>query len=189
MADYFSNHYVNTADATRQTNPATTATGAAVDVAHRVAPGLGHGRRRTKIAHFQGILLQGTSDTVRLMTFKSSDRLFNLFWTSDDAGLTGDVNIGIALSGLRHNGDVVDDNLFSTVALDVNAAAIDRVDQFVNGALGAEHRGLQMWELLAIGGGTDTEDPQTQYDLIITCTEDFETATDIVVEAHYTAGD
>lgn len=189
MADYFSNHFVNTANATRATNPSTTTTGASVDVAHRVPPGLGHGRRRTKIAHFQGLLLASTTDTVRLMTFKSSDRLFNLFWTSDDAGTTGDVDIGIALSGLRHDGAVQDDDLFSTTALDVNAAAIDRVDQFVNGALAAEHRGYQMWELLAIGAGSDTEDPHTQYDLIITCTEDFTATTDIVVEAHYTAGD
>jgi hypothetical protein len=188
MADYFSNHFANQADATRETNAAVSVT--AIETDYRIPAGRSHGRLRTKIAHAQLQMLNSSADTLRMMTFKSNDRLFQLFITSDDVGTTGDIDIGLALAGNRHDGAVVDDDLFSTTALDVNAAALDRVDQFDNGALANIHRGFMMWELLAIGGGTDVVDPHVQYDLILTCTEDFtEALSDIVFEAVYTAGD
>jgi hypothetical protein len=186
MADYYSNHFANQADATRETNAAVAAT--AIELDYRPPSGLAHSRLRTKICHSQVTLLLASADTLRLMTFKSNDRIHQLFLTSDDAGATGDIDLGIYLAGNRHDGAVVDVDLFGADT-DVNAAAISRVDQFDAGALSDIHRGFMLWELAAIGDATYTADPQTQFDLVITVTELFAAATDIVVEAVYTAGD
>ena len=187
MVDFFSNHFSDQSDATRQTNAAS-AVITVPDVHHKIPPGMGHGRLRVKIAHSEVLLLVATADTLRVMTFKSNDRLHALFLTIDDAGATGDIDMGLALSGPRNDGAVQDVNLFGT-ATDVNAAALDRVDQFAAGDLAAENRGFMMWELLAIGAGTDVVDPHVQYDLIITASELMVTLSDLVIEAHYTSGD
>ena len=185
MATYFSDHYVDATDATRISNPATDQS--SLDTAYRAPAGIAHARLRKKRAACSTLAL--TTDEVRVMTFKSNDRLFDLTVSGDGGSTAGAINLGLYLTGNRHDGAVVDVDLFASAL--TTSSAIARVDHFEESATLSElNRGWQMWEIAAVGAGTDTEDPQTQYDLVFVPSTSFTVANTVLVfEALYTAGD
>lgn len=100
----------------------------------------------------------------RLMTFKSSDRISEL-WVCASGGTAIAGNIGLYLSGSAHDGADADQNLFcDAFAL---AGTVARADRFIEGggATVDTDRGQAIWELLGL-----SSDPGVEYDLAITCT-------------------
>lgn len=160
-----------------------------LDRTKRVAVGIGHGRLRYKRARVTIGTAAGIGDQIRLMQFRSSDRIIQVFMTSDGGGDAGAVDIGIYKTGAAHDGAVIDADLFgSAVAVD---AAVARVDQFKESAiLGDVDRGKTLWELADIGAGTYTVDPMEDWDLVATVTTAVTVALNTTVwEVIYTAGD
>lgn len=153
-----------------------------------------HGRLRKKTAR---ILIpagtdMGDDDIIRVMDFKSSDRIFDLLVSMDaDFGATTTFNIGLYVKGSLDDGAVIDEDLFGS-AIDWSGA-IARVDYFKESAtLTDMDRGKPLWFLADKGGGTYTQDPQQVWTLVFQTTQDISAvaaAVEILVEVNYLAGD
>ena len=130
-------------------------------------------------------------DAVRFLDLKSSDRLVELYFSQDaNQGATATYNFGLWLKGAADDGALVDEDLFGA-GTDL-AGAIARTDYFTGGALDNWDRGKTLWELAAIGDGSDTVDPQTTYTIGMQATANITVVDDPVetlVEAYYIAGD
>lgn len=151
-------------------------------VAKITEAGLKHGRRRRSRMFFKGMPL--TTEVVRLGKFRSSDRIWHVYTSSDGGASAGTADIGIYLAGSNHDGAVVDADRFGS-AVDLSVA-LDMVDQFVESTnLTALDRGKRLWELLGLSA-----DSQTEYELCLTVVTSFATAdTNILVTVDYLAGD
>ena len=154
-------------------------------VANKINPvGEAGGRLRYKRMYINTDQVFATDEVIRMGTFKSSDRIFELTISCPDMGTTGDFDIGLYLTGTAHDGVVVDDNLFCD-ALDVNAAALSRVEAFTEAALDDFDRGKMIWQLLGLAS-----DPGTFYDLTISAVEaTTNTSAEVLLECFYNAGD
>jgi hypothetical protein len=152
-----------------------------------VSVGVKHGRIRYNRSMITGLCL--SAEVLRFFSMKSSDRLLELMISSDGGSTAGACDFGIYLSGNAHDGAVQDVDLFASAQ--AISTAIARTDIFNESAvLQHEDRGKTLWELLAVGAGTDTVDPQVFYDICGTVTTTFTDAVSILVlEAYYTAGD
>ena len=148
------------------------------------AVGASNGRLRYKRMYIKTDQVFAINEVIRMGTFKSNDRIFELLLSCPDMGDAGDFNIGLYKRGLAHDGDVVDKDLFCA-AIDVNASASSRVEAFTQAALDNFDLGKTLWELLGL-----SEDPQIEYDLCIEVAE-ATTSTDaeVLIEAYYNAGD
>jgi hypothetical protein len=128
-----------------------------------------------------------------MMTFKSGDRLLEMWLASDGTSAAGAVDVGLSLTGSNHDGALVDVDLFGTAI--VTSTAMERSEALVEAALAKattvkSGRGLPLWEAAAIGAGSDTSDPGVQYDILLTPTTSFTSADSIItLEAYYTSGD
>jgi len=183
MATRYSDHFSTSGD-----------DGDSLDMQVRAAAGISHGRVRYKRARAGGLFL--TTDTVRMMTFKSSDRLLELWLTTDGGSTAGAVNVGLNLSGSNHDGAVIDANLFATTlttsTITTRTNILGEAGSALIAVAGEEAiEGQTLWEIAAAhGGGSDTSDPMTQYDIVITPSTSFTVADSIVtMEAYYTSGD
>ncbi len=151
--------------------------------------GVGHGRLRYKRA-FIAVNNPDSNDELRMMTFHSGDRVSHLT-ISHDGGLTTatNVDIGIYLSnGTAHDGALVDVDLFDSAA-DMSTAALDRDEAYTAGALTGLDRGRPLWEAMQTGDGTDTVDPNVEYDICVTFTTNPTGTLNLVMEAYYHSGD
>lgn len=179
MSDYFSD---NLADSSANTT---------LVQGYKAHVGIKHARTRTSIARATTADSTGfqTTDVVRMITLKSSDRLLALEFGADGTtGNAAEVDIGIYLTGAAHAGAVDDANLFDDAA-DV-ATLSDLHDVFDLGALAGTDRGKTMWELVTIGGGTNyTSDPNIEFDICLTPGTNFDNDTECVLKAVYTSGD
>lgn len=149
---------------------------------------INHGRTRTSIARCTSLAL--TSDTVRMISLRSSDRLLELFLATDGACGAGAVDVGIFLAGESHDGASDDPDLFASAM--VVSTETDLVDAFVESTtLDGVDRGRTMWEIVTLGGGTNyTENPGINFDIVLTPTTSLTTtATELVMKAVYLAGD
>ncbi len=187
MADFYSNHYGPEVGAT---NHFTTLNA----VQTLVSPGLKHSRLRRSAAQMTVPSGQDLADddVIRLLDLKSSDRLIQLLFSMDaNWGATTTFNVGLYLKGDLNAGAVVDEDLFGTA--ENWAGAIARVDSFKEaGTLDDWDRGKQMWELAAIGAGSDTVDPQVVYTVALTCSQNIDAtaaAVEFLCEAYYLGGD
>ncbi len=160
-----------------------------LDMQKRLSAGLGHARLRYKRAHINVGTAAGIGDKLRLMQFKSSDRLAQLFVTSDGGCTAGAGDLGLYQSGLEHDGAGIDADLFASAL--VVSAAIARVDEFKEATtLGDGDRGKTLWEQAAVGAASYTVDPGGSFDLVMTITMAVTVAVvDLVFEAIYTSGD
>ena len=154
-------------------------------VANKINPvGEAGGRLRYKRMYILTDQVFSINEVIRMGTFKSSDRIFELTISCPDMGTAGDFDIGLYLTGTAHDGVVVDDNLFCD-ALDVNAAALSRVEAFTEAALDDFDRGKMIWQLLGLAS-----DPGTFYDLTISAFEaTTSTSAEVLLECFYNAGD
>lgn len=129
------------------------------------------------------------NDEIHFCDMRSSDRLVELY-ISCDAGwhTTATFNYGLYL---KSTGVAVDEDLF--------AAAYDQVNEVARGdifdqatTLADWDRGKTLWELAAIGDGTDTVDPQVIYTIVATASANLTAMaaeTEMLLEAWYIAGD
>lgn len=158
-----------------------------LDSQHRAPVGLSHARTRTSVASITAMPL--TTDVVRMITLKSGDRLLKLELSSDGGSTAGAVNVGLYLAGDAHDGAVVDADLFASAQ--TISSALDLTDVFDEAAtLAGVDRGKTLWELAAIGAGSDTEDPFVQYDITIVPSTTFTVAdSELTLVATYMAGD
>lgn len=182
MPTYYSDHFSKTgviAD-----------TDHAYDDQIRVPAGIGHGRVRYKRAQTTAQLT--AADIVRMMAFKSSDRLLELWLTTDGASGAGNVSVGLFESGSNRDGAAVDNNLF------MNAGSIATLTQRIEAFAGdsilaageAAAKGLPLWEIANYGNGSYTEAPDSMFDIALTCTTTFTTTASVLtLEAYYTSGD
>ena len=155
-----------------------------VDPPKRVATGASDGRIRYKPMYILTDQVFAITEVIRMGQFKSNDRIHKLVISCPDMGTAGDFDIGLYLTGVNHNGLVVDDNLFAD-ALDVNAAASDQVEVFTQAALDNFDRGKPLWELLGLSA-----DPVVAYDMTITAVEaTTATSAEVLLECWYNAGD
>jgi hypothetical protein len=180
MATWFSDHY--SSGSSVNALPATPV---------RPSAGVGHARKRYKRAKITVPATVAVDDVLRLMTFRSGDRITDIRVHADDVfTATTDLDIGIHKAGVGglHDGAAIDDNLFAD-ALDLGGGLED-VEAFIEGGvLVGENRGEPLWYLANIGGGTYTADPKEEWDLTGTVLVDATTGGTIVVEVEYTSGD
>jgi len=160
---------------------------AAFDSQRRSPPGLGHSRVYSQIARMT-VGTAAIGDELRFITLRSGDRLGHLYVSSAGTSTALLVDIGLYLHGAGINagvGAVIDADLFAT-AVDVNAG-LARTDEFTEATtLDDENRWTTLWEQAAVGAGTDTVDPQLDYDIVLTPTAALTTVVEeIVVEAVY----
>ena len=107
-------------------------------------------------------------DVIRLITVKSSDRLWDLR-LSTIAAITGvgTIDIGLHKSGYNHDGAVIDVDLFASDQ-DI-VATIARTSVFKESVTLVDvDRGKTFWELATIGAASYTEDPQESWDITAT---------------------
>lgn len=178
MANWFSNHTTSGVDQNSlPTSP------------QFVPSGIGHSRARLKIATIDTSGSNPASgDVYRMMSFKSSDRLFELR-VSNDGGhdVVTSADVGLYTYNADHDGAVLDVDLFDA-ALDLTAAG-DWDEILTDGALSGVDRGKQLWEQYAVGAGSDTSDPQVTYEIGIALTAEPTVGGVIVMSALYTSGD
>lgn len=155
-----------------------------------LSAGLKHARTRTSVARATvGTAGMTSGDEVRMLRLQSGDRLLRLEYASDGGATTYAANLGLYLAGPAGDGAAVDADLFSTALALASGSAL--VDTFVEGGdLTDEDRGKTLWELAAIGDGTDTQDPFVEYDLVFTSTATGITVVnELLLVATYTSGD
>lgn len=174
MATYYSDHFATSgADTTTR------------DATYRPPVGIGHGKMYYKVAHMSAFNPQ-TTDTVRVMSFKSGDRLNALLISCDATPSAGAVNIGLYLAGDAHDGAVIDADLF--VSAQAITSALDQTDAFNESAVLANtDRGKTLWELAAIGAASYTADPMLVFDVVMVPSTNFDADSIITIEAYYTA--
>jgi hypothetical protein len=183
MANYYSDHFSGV-------NAVTLATDNSVlDNSKILATGVGHGRVHYKRAELTlTTLVDG--DFVRMMQFKSGDRLNQLNKTNTDSGSTGTVALGFYKTGRSHDGEGVETDIIVTG--DVFTTAYNKLDIFSSGAATADlelHRGKALWEIASFGSASYTEDPMEDWDLVVECIQTFADPTTFFFEAFYTSGD
>jgi len=131
------------------------------------------------------------SDEARMLTLKSSDRLYSLLLSSNAGATASDADLGWYITGDANDGALASTN--SVDAFSSTAEATDtahaRVEVFAGGDYGFENMGLQVWELINLSdAATYTEDPQIDFDLTFTITTAATVATSIIdLEAFYVA--
>lgn len=165
----------------------------------RVSAGIGAARLRYKrgriTTHASTFT---TTDTARMLTMHSSDRLIELLISTDGTASTGTVDVGVYLSGDNHDGASIGT---ATVNLFANALALTTLanrtailgNEDGSGSIPASTEecphGTTMWELVNMGDGSYTVDPMIDFDITILPTIIFDAATIITLEAYYTSGD
>ena len=164
-----------------------------LDTQRRASAGFSHARVRRTHARVGLGTVAGIGDQVRMLTLKSSDRLYSLLLSSDGGSTAGDADLGFYKTGAAHDGALPSTNsvdCFSTTAVATDTGA-NRVEHFVLGDFNEENMGLQVWELINISdAATYTSDPGGTFDITFTMTVASTVALNIVqLEAFYTAGD
>lgn len=179
--DFFSDHF--------GTGVATSLAGEiAYDSQKRISAGLGHARLRRKRASITVGTAAGIGEGLRMMQFKSGDRIYNCVLTAT-GGTAGAADIGVYKSGFAHDGVVIDADLFGSAV--TIAGGVARVDQFTESAILANiDRGKPLWTLADIGAGTYTVDPMEDWDIVLTITTAITVSLiTLNLEVEYTAGD
>ena len=128
-----------------------------------------------------------SGDEIRLMTFKSTDRIVELFRSSIAVVGGGAATLGISLTGANHDGAAVDADLFGNGVITVAA----RADIFAVGAAdGTRDRAKTLWELLdEVGPTSYGVNPNVLFDLTLTLAADISTAGTLLYEVNYISGD
>lgn len=191
MANGFSNHYNSSGSIEPGVGTFTEAMGR--DAGQLIGAGWSHSRMRRSHARMGIGSDVAVGEEVRILTLKSSDRLYSLLVSQDGGATACDGDLGIYLSGAANDGALpaaacVD--AFSSTAIVLDTAA-NRVEHFELGDYDTENMGLQMWELVNItAAATYASNPFVNFDLTWTMTVEATVGASLVqVEAFYTAGD
>ncbi len=150
-----------------------------------------HARKRVSIARVTTADATGfqTTDVVRMITLKSSDRLLGLELATDGAASAGAVNVGVYLTGAAHDGAVADADIFATaVVISSETDLVDIMDE--NTLVDGIDRGRAMWQIVTLGSGTNyTTDPNIEFDITLVPSTNFDADNELSLKATYTAGD
>jgi hypothetical protein len=166
-----------------------------LDTQRRASVGHSHARVRRTVAQVSIGTVAGSGDQVRMMTFKSSDILHSLLFSTNGAGSAGEADLGWYKTGMEHDGALASTNsvdAFSTTALVFDTATSPlRTEKIFAGDYASKDMGKRVWELINISdAATYTADPGGTFDLTMTMTETMTgTVTLVTLEALYTAGD
>lgn len=154
---------------------------------NKIPVGLIHGRKYVKRAKFVGMPLVTTPDIIRMMSFRSGDRLFKLELFAS-GGTAGAMDVGLYLTGNANDGAVVDVDLFASAT--TGASTIDGTDMFDESTnLISTDRGKFLWELADAGAATYSVDPFVWFDVCLTVTTSFTTGdATLILIAEFTAG-
>lgn len=100
----------------------------------------------------------GATDTVRLLSIRSSDRLH---WMAISAvsGLSIGIDLGIWSQGALHDGPVIDADLFMSAVTITSAARVEALTEAGN--VTDEQRGTPLWEMLGL-----STDSKISYDIV-----------------------
>ncbi|MGB0972211.1 MAG: hypothetical protein ACPGVG_14820 [Mycobacterium sp.] len=152
---------------------------------YRSSAGINHGRLRASTPHITAA--PTTSDVVRMIDLKSSDRLLWLYLSSGGEASAGAVNIGLHKKGDANDGAVIDADLFSTaVVITAETGPTELFEESTT--LESVDRGKQLWQLVG-DGATYTEDPHEEWTITLTPTVTVNADTEISMITLYTAGD
>ena len=181
MATYFSDHFSGVNEDTLEPD------NSVLDLTKFPEPGSHRSRLRYKRAEITRDF--GSSDVLRMMHFKSGDRINAIFVTATDSGSTGQFGIGLYETGRDHDGTQIDENLFRSAM--VTTTAINHVDQFMNPGHPDSDllRGKPLWVVADAGDGDYSVDPMEDWDLVLYCSYLFTEDTTFILEAYYTSGD
>lgn len=134
--------------------------------------------RKKKMSFYPGSTIT-TSDTVVLGTFKSSDRLWNLWYVQNGTLTTGAFSLGFYRAAIDHV--PVANATYSQAALlgtaYANTVAQTRTDFMTGLGSNGQYRGLAIWQLLDLGTPALSADPMCDYDLVLTPTTNFTAGT------------
>ncbi len=149
---------------------------------------IAHARLRKKRMNLTTGATTSVSDTMVLGKFKSGDRIYDLQVSTNSATpTTGAINIGLYVAALNHvpvAANIVDVDLFTSAL--ATTTVIERTDVLVEaGTILGFSRGLTLWEMAALGAGSDTVDPMVDYDLVATFTAALDAAQGYNFEADY----
>lgn len=166
MANFYSDHYSD--DGTAATGTAATTS---IDDPRIKAPaGISHGKLRYKRGQIATTTALSAGDVLRFFSLKSSDRILEMYLSKAvDASTSMTADLGLYTEG----GSVLDLDLFGDVAnapfSDITVA-VTRSDVLTNaGTVTDADRGKALWEMYALGAGSDTSDPLVNYDIGLTC--------------------
>jgi hypothetical protein len=155
MANWYSSNYGSGANVTSYPDPFAT-----------VSSGVKHARLRHSICH--ALLTDGgiaESDKVVFSTLKSGDRLISIKLAADASFTIGqDMDLGLYKSGDRHDGAVLDADLFGG-SLDLGAG-FALTENILSGVLTDEDIGKTLWEMATIGAQSYTVDPVEDWDVV-----------------------
>ena len=184
MATYFSDHFSGV-------NPDTgVLDNAYLDKTKLPPAGIGHGRIR--YARAEITLNAASTDEIRMMQLRSSDRIFQVYLTCTDSGSAGLVQTGLYKSGVSHDGPALDANIIGTFD---PTTARSHLDIWGTGSApdSSYMRGRTLWELVTLPGsgvaGEYTTNPAEDWDLILRFHAGTDVSTQIILEVLYTTGD
>lgn len=131
------------------------------------------------------------SDELRIGRLSSSDRIVSMRLSCGTFPASTTISLGLYDIPETNSGAVVDIDLFASGQ--VLTTALTREEALTEAATIADtDRGKRLWEMLALGAGSDTADPRKQWDLVLTWVSTNPAATgsdlDILVEVEFVAG-
>jgi len=106
-------------------------------------------------------------DTLRVATFKSSDRFWKVNSYIGATGTSASIDVGFFKSGVDHDGPVVEVDTFAD-AYDISGATSGDILTVAVGGFGSvvitdQDRGKPLWEMVGLSA-----DPVEEWDLVIT---------------------
>lgn len=154
----------------------------AFDKAFRAAAGFANGRLRVSGSRITRLLT--TSDVARMISLRSTDRLWALYAWGNGAAAAGACDVGLHYGGTSHNGAVLDADFFASAITAPSSAAFAEI--FAERlAANSGGRGLPLWEAAGLSA-----DPGGKFDITITPTTSFTTTAPLVtLFAFFSAGD
>ena len=153
-----------------------------------VSAGVNRSRVRYKRATVTGLALNSVPDVIPFFKMKSGARIINQWISSDGAAAAGAMDIGLYLWTAHDIGAAVDVDLFSS-AQAISTAIHKTAALIESDVLQHEDAGKTLWEMAAVGAGSDTVDPLVEYAICGTVTTSFTTTAPILtLEALYTDG-
>ena len=168
MPNYFSNAMAQSSESTSLWSPSSNPTSYSAN--YKRPAWATHARVRKKKMGFLPQAFVAT-DTIVLGTFKSSDRLWNLWYVQNGTLAAGAFSLGFYRSQFDHVPVSTADSAVGALATAyANTAAQTRQDFLTGIGSNGQYRGLAIWQLLDLSTPTITRDPVCDYDLVMTVT-------------------
>ena len=188
MATYFSDHFSGV-------NPDTgVLDNAYLDKTKLPPAGIGHGRIRYARAEFTQLLVHSPEDSVRMIQFRSSDRIFEIYSTNSGTIAEGSYCIGFHKSGTKHDGASIEKDIIASNPA-IHDAWAHRGEWGRAGFPDVDfYRGKPLWEVMSMpasaSAGAYTKDPGEDWDLVFACcNETMDSSAQIILEVLYTTED